>query len=88
MKFTLIFQKDPEEGYVVEVLELPGCLSWGKTIDEAKNNIKEAIQLYLEALKKWEIELNATNFIDYIEINNAFLQTWKSNKSFKKVMTA
>jgi predicted RNase H-like HicB family nuclease len=52
MKFTLIFQKDPEEGYVVEVLELPGCLSWGKTIDEAKNNIKEAIQLYLEALKK------------------------------------
>lgn len=40
---------DPEyEGYVADVPELPGCMSQGKTVEEALTNIKEAIQLYLE----------------------------------------
>ncbi len=89
MKFTLIFHKDPEEGYVVEVLELPGCISWGKTISEAKENVKEAIELYLESLERWEIQLpEVKDFIDYVEVNNAILQTGKSYKSTTKVMTA
>jgi predicted RNase H-like HicB family nuclease len=34
--------------YVVTVPSLPGCISQGKTIKEAKQNIREAIALYLE----------------------------------------
>jgi len=34
--------------YVVTVPSLPGCITQGKTIKEAKENIKEAISLYLE----------------------------------------
>jgi len=38
-----------EDGlYVAEVPSLPGCISQGKTTDEALENIKEAIALYLE----------------------------------------
>ena len=40
-----------EDGYwVVECPSLPGCLSQGETKDEAIANIREAIDLYIEAL--------------------------------------
>ncbi|MFB2933831.1 type II toxin-antitoxin system HicB family antitoxin [Aerosakkonemataceae cyanobacterium BLCC-F154] len=53
MKFKVIFTFDPEyEGYVAEVPELPGCLSQGKTLDEAIGNIKDAIQGYLYVQEK------------------------------------
>ena len=35
-------------GYVADVPELPGCMSQGKTIEQAMKNVKEAISLYLE----------------------------------------
>jgi predicted RNase H-like HicB family nuclease len=35
-------------GYVADVPELPGCMSQGKTIEEAIKNVKEAVGLYLE----------------------------------------
>ena len=41
-----------EDGYfVVEVPSLPGCISQGKTRDEALANIEEAIALYVEVLE-------------------------------------
>ncbi|MGL4882378.1 MAG: type II toxin-antitoxin system HicB family antitoxin [Waterburya sp.] len=42
-----------EDGYfVVEVPSLPGCISQGKTRDEALSNIEEAISLYIEVLEE------------------------------------
>jgi len=42
-----------EDGYwVSECPSLPGCISQGKTKTEALENIKEAIQAYIESLKK------------------------------------
>ena len=42
-----------EDGYfVVEVPSLPGCISQGKTRDEALANIEEAISLYIEVLEE------------------------------------
>jgi predicted RNase H-like HicB family nuclease len=41
-----------EDGYfVVEVPSLPGCISQGKTREEALTNIEEAIDLYIEVLQ-------------------------------------
>ena len=41
-----------EDGYwVVECPSLPGCISQGKTKDEALANIREAISLYIESLE-------------------------------------
>ena len=50
MKFTLtaVFQKVPE-GYIGYVEELPGANTQGDTLDEARENLKEAIELVLEA---------------------------------------
>ena len=48
MKFKVILREGEDGWYVVEVPSLPGCISQGKTVDEALENIKEAIALYLE----------------------------------------
>jgi predicted RNase H-like HicB family nuclease len=42
-----------EDGYwVAECLSLPGCISQGKTRDEAITNIREAIELYVQTLEE------------------------------------
>lgn len=47
MKFQVIFTFDLDyEGYVAEVLELPGCVSQRKTMDAVIENIKDAIRGY------------------------------------------
>ena len=51
MTFKVVIMYDKEyKGYVVDVPELTGCMSQGKTIDEALNNVKDAIKgwLYVE----------------------------------------
>jgi antitoxin HicB len=51
-QFTAIFEKNKDGGYTVTVPSLPGCISEGDTFDEVLKNIKEAITLYLEVMKK------------------------------------
>lgn len=48
MQFTAIFEKVPE-GYIAFVEELPGANTQGTTLEEARENLAEAIQLVLEA---------------------------------------
>ena len=48
LTLTKIFQKVPE-GYIAFVEELPGANTQAETLDEARNNLEEAIQLVLEA---------------------------------------
>ena len=57
LSFSVIYQEDPEGGYVVNVPALPGCHTQGETIDEAEQNIKEAILLFLESLKAHKEEV-------------------------------
>jgi predicted RNase H-like HicB family nuclease len=53
LKYKVYFYYDPEyKGYVADVLDLPGCISQGKTLEEAKENVKDAIAGYLEVEKK------------------------------------
>jgi len=51
MKYRVLIEQDEDGVFVAEVPSLPGCISQGKTRDEATENIKEAIELYLESLK-------------------------------------
>lgn len=45
---TAVFQKVPE-GYIAFVEELPGANTQGATLEEARANLREAVQLVLEA---------------------------------------
>ena len=54
-KVNVVFSKD-KDGYYVFCPELPGCQSQGDTFEEARENIQEAMELYLETMSKEEIE--------------------------------
>jgi predicted RNase H-like HicB family nuclease len=51
MKLHVVVEKDETGYYVAEVPALPGCLSQGKTREDALTNIKEAIEGWLEVME-------------------------------------
>ncbi len=50
MKLKAIIEQDEAGYWVAEVPALPGCFSQGKTLAEAKANIKEAITGWIEVM--------------------------------------
>ena len=48
MKLTAVFEKVPE-GYIAFVEELPGANTQGTTIEEARSNLQEAVEMVLDA---------------------------------------
>ena len=49
--FEIIIEKEPEdEGYSAYSPSLPGCFSNGRTVEEAKRNIREAVQAHVASL--------------------------------------
>ena len=46
--FQLVFEADPQGGSTVTVPALPGCITYGKDMPEARAMAREAIELYLE----------------------------------------
>jgi predicted RNase H-like HicB family nuclease len=52
LKFTVVFEKAEEGGYIVSVPALPGCMSQGETFEEAETMIKDAIECYCSSLAK------------------------------------
>lgn len=51
MRFKVVLEPSDEGGYTVYVPSLPGCISEGETVEEALQNIQEAIELYLEPVE-------------------------------------
>jgi predicted RNase H-like HicB family nuclease len=52
MRFRVVIEQDEDGVFVAECPTLPGCISQGKSRQEAVTNIKDAIAGYLESLKK------------------------------------
>lgn len=51
LTYTVLFEQAEEGGYVAYAPLLPGCHSQGETIEEVEENIKEAIEVYIESLR-------------------------------------
>lgn len=52
MKLRVVIEQDEDGVFVAVCPTLPGCVSQGKTREEAIENIKDAIAGYVESLKK------------------------------------
>jgi antitoxin HicB len=52
MQYRVLIETDEDGMFIAEVPVLPGCVSQGKTRQEALSNVKEAIAVYIESLKK------------------------------------
>ena len=74
MKFQVAIKEDPEDGgYIAHCPALKGCWSQGDRIEEAIDNIKEAIVGYLKTLKEREVH-------DLKIRNNLWSDTWQWRK--------
>lgn len=71
---VLNFVREPEGGYTVTVPSLPGCISYGKTFEEAVEMIKDAMRGYIEVAREEgillpeeiEIQLKTKKYTNYI----------------------
>ncbi len=52
LSYRIILRPEPEGGYTVIVPTLPGCITYGKNLEEAKEMALDAITVYLESMKK------------------------------------
>ncbi len=64
--YRVLFREEPEGGFTVFVPSLEGCISYGKDLEEAKKNAKEAIELYIESLEADKLPIPTDeNFLEY-----------------------
>lgn len=50
--YNVIFKPEPEGGFTVIVPSLPGCVTYGKDLAEARTMVEDAIRTYIASLKK------------------------------------
>ncbi len=67
LSYKILLKPEPEGGFTVNVPALPGCITYGETLEEAKVNAKEAIELYIESLKEHGEEIASDS--DVLEYN-------------------
>ena len=68
MKYTVIIEKGHESGYVAYAPALKGCVSQGKTREEALKNVREAMEAYVEALLEDGLPLPTEAGKDTVEL--------------------
>ncbi|MBI2656208.1 type II toxin-antitoxin system HicB family antitoxin [Candidatus Woesearchaeota archaeon] len=69
MKYRIILEQDEDGIFVAECPSLPGCISQGKSRKEALKNIKDAIEGYLESLKKHNEPVPPSIQEEMVEVN-------------------
>ncbi|MBI4829364.1 MAG: type II toxin-antitoxin system HicB family antitoxin [Nitrospinae bacterium] len=52
LSYRVIFKPEPEGGFTVTVPALPGCVTYGATLEEAGAMARDAVEAYLHSLKK------------------------------------
>ncbi|MBU0660958.1 type II toxin-antitoxin system HicB family antitoxin [Patescibacteria group bacterium] len=70
LHYNLIFRPEPEGGFTVQVPALPGCITYGKSLEEAREMAADAIKLYLESVEEHEEEIisDENSFISSLDV--------------------
>jgi len=50
-EYPVVFEREEDGRHSVFAPDLPGCASWGETREEARDHIREAIELWIESAK-------------------------------------
>lgn len=51
-EYPIVLEKEADGRFSVYAPDLPGCVSWGNTRDEAREHIREAIELWIESARE------------------------------------
>jgi predicted RNase H-like HicB family nuclease len=57
LNYRILLREEPEGGYTVIIPSLPGCVTYGDTIEEAIKMAEEAAELYIESLEAHKEEI-------------------------------
>ena len=67
MRYAIVIEK-AENNYAAYVPDLPGCVAVGDTIEEAEQQIRQAIQFHLEGLRQDDLPIpQPTSTVEYVE---------------------
>jgi predicted RNase H-like HicB family nuclease len=67
MRYAMIIEKG-ERNFSAYVPDLPGCVSTGKTLDEVKRRMSEAVELHLRGMREDGLPIpEPTSLTDYVE---------------------
>jgi predicted RNase H-like HicB family nuclease len=55
MPYTAVYEQDPDGTWIVHVPEVAGCHTQGRTIDQARERIREALGLWVDNAESAEI---------------------------------
>jgi len=69
MKLRVLIEQDEDGVFVAQCPALPGCVSQGKTRDQALANIRDAIKGYLKSLKKHDEPLPPSIEEEVVEVH-------------------
>lgn len=77
LHYNLIFRPEPEGGFTVTAPALPGCITYGKDLKEAKLMALDAIRAYVASLAKEKEPIPSDNnsFISSIELGGDSAKT-------------
>ena len=72
-QYNLVFRPEPEGGFTVIVPALPGCITYGKDLEEAKRQAQDAIRGYTASMRKHKerVPTDEKSFIGSVQVNVA-----------------
>jgi predicted RNase H-like HicB family nuclease len=67
MRYAMIIEKG-ERNYSAYLPDVPGCIATGKTVEEVKRRMREAVELHLSGLREDGLPIpEPTSMADYVE---------------------
>lgn len=73
LQYNLVFRPEPKGGFTVSVPALPGCITYGKDLREAKRQAQDAIRGYTTSMRKHNerVPTDEKSFISSVQVNVA-----------------
>ncbi len=66
MQYAMIIEKG-ENNYSAYFPDLPGCIATGKTLEEVKRGMREALELHLQGLREDGLPIPEPSLVDYVD---------------------
>ena len=68
MRYAVVIEQS-ETGFSAFVLDVPGCVATGSTVEETKAAIREALEFHLDVMRQDDTPIpQPTSRVDYVEI--------------------
>jgi len=79
--YRIIIEPDENNTFHAYVPALPGCHTWGESFDEARENVRDAIDVYIKSLAKDGEKIPIDRGVEIVETISAS----RHRKSFSRV---